>query len=338
MAFSTRALLFGVAACAAATPALAAPDATCAELRGMAAKTYDFLPSKVSSKKRDEKSEQMDRFWSYAKAHSAEATPCLRQMLSEPRPGSYFPIDGSSLLVELDPSAASKTIAAALWSAGDLRDIDAQTWVQTLAAYGREGADVSKAGRRWLTEKDAHYFLAKHGGYEVKAYEGAVFLFGSMDEAQARPTLIEIARDRKHPGRATAIWLLHFQSTREATEALRGIPLDGLPAGAREGVEDHLEAARAPKEAKKPTGQPPPIFTRAALLDALTKRERDDRAAFDGFATNPRFGESGARVLLASDEAQVRRLRRKLIARCNQHALDDYIALSMLLMGMELTN
>lgn len=86
MAFSTRALLFGVAACAAATPALAAPDATCAELRGMAAKTYDFLPSKVSSKKRDEKSEQMDRFWSYAKAHSGWSSSILRRRRRRSRP------------------------------------------------------------------------------------------------------------------------------------------------------------------------------------------------------------------------------------------------------------
>ncbi len=318
-------------AVAAPVPAVPQASATCAELRKMAAATYDFRPSKISAAERSKKGAQMDRLWSFAEAHAAEAAPCLREMLNEPPLNSYFPIDGSSLLVKLDPSASSKALEAALWTEANLEDVDHRTWMQTLAGLGRDGADVSRAGRRWLTEKNVHYFLADHGGYEVTAYDGSVFLFGSMDEAQARPALVDIARDRTHPGRTDAIWLLHFQATPASTEALRTVSLEGLPANARQGVEAHLAAPLAPETPYHTL----PIFTRAELLAALTARERDDRQAFDELAANPRFADSGVQVLLPSDEAQVRRLRRALVARCNQHGLDDYLTLSRLLLGLE---
>ncbi len=322
------------AACVVATPVTASAarpaGATCAELRKMAAATYDFRPSKLTKAQQDAKAVAMDRFWSFAKAHADEAAPCLRVMLTEPRANAYFLVDGSQLLVALAPSASSKALEAALLTDASLEDVDPRIWIQRLAALGRDGADVSKAGRRWLTEKGVGYILPEHGDYKVSADEGATFLFGSMDEAQARPALIGIARDEKHPGRMAAIWLLHLQATHEATEALRAVSLAGLSPGIGKSIGNHV-APPAPEAPYRKL----PIFTRAKLVAALTACEHDDRNAFDELAANPRFADSGVQVLLPTDEPQVRRLRRALVARCNPHALDDYNALSHLLIAME---
>jgi tetratricopeptide (TPR) repeat protein len=306
-------------------------NAACGELARMVDATYGFRPSKLTKPEYDAKAKQLDAVWSYAEAHAAGVKGCLRQMLEEPRPGSYFPIDGSSLLVKIDPTSASRELQARLWTEANLADVDPRVWVETLAHLGVDGVDVSKAGRRWLTEPNLKYELPEHGGYEVTAYDGGVFLFGSMDEALARPALLEIARDVHSPGRLNALWLLLFQATTEAREALRGLPLDDLPAKARDGIAEALAAPAVPETPYKTI----PIFQRAELVSALQARARDEREAFDQLAGQERFADSGAQVLLPSDEVQVRLLRRKLVARSNQHGLDDYIVLSKLLIAME---
>jgi hypothetical protein len=258
--------------------------------------------------------------------------PCLRRMLEEPDASSFFRFDGASLLVKVDPSPASRGLQAKLWNDALLEDVDRKTWVETLAQLGRDGFDVSKAGRRWLTEPGLRYFLDDHGAYEVTPHDGAVFLFGSMEEALARPTLVEIARDAKHPGRPTALWLLLFQATPEAHAALGTLPLDGLPAQARSAVAETLGGGSAPNPTPYKTI---PTVTRNQVIAAFTARARDDRAAYDRLVANPRFVDSAAQVLVPADEAQVRALRRRLVARCNQHGLDDYIVLSTLLQQMQ---
>jgi tetratricopeptide (TPR) repeat protein len=307
-------------------------SAACGELARMVDATYGFQPSKLTKSEYDAKAKQLDAVWSYTQAHAAEVKGCLRQMLEVPRPGSYFPIDGAALLVKVDPTSASRALQARLLTDANLADVDPRTWVETLAHLGVDGIDISKAGRRWLTEPNLKYHLPEHGGYEVTAYDGGVFLFGSMDEAQARPALVDMARDPHSPGRLNALWLLLFQATPGAREALRGLPLDDVPAKARAGI---TEALAAPTPADTPY-QTIPVFTRAELVSALQARGRDEREAFDRLAENDRFVDSGAQVLLPADEVGVRQLRRKLVARSNQHGLDDYILLSRLLMAMQL--
>jgi hypothetical protein len=312
-------------------PAPQAP-AACVELKRLVGTTYNFRPSKVTAAVRTAKGKDMDRVWAFAEAHAAEVVPCLREMLEAPDAGSFFRFDGASLLVKLDPSPASKSLEARLWSDAMLEDIDLRIWVQTLAHLALDGIDVSKAGRRWLTTPGLKYFLPEHGAYEVTSYDGAVFLFGAMDEALARPVLIDIARDPKHPGRLNALWLLLVQATPEAREALRTLPLDGIPAEARSGIAKTI--AGVPPANQTPY-QTIPTFTRAELLSAFAARDHDDRAAYDKLIGDPRFADSGAQVLLPADETQVRLLRRHLVSRCNQHGLDDYIVLSTLLAAMQ---
>ena len=269
----------------------------------MADATYGFRPSKLSEAEQKGRTQDMDRFWAFAQGHPGEAVPCLRQMLAEPRAGSYLPVDGAALLVKLDPSPSSKALQARLLTEASLEDVSPRTWVETLARLGRDGVDVSPAGRRWLSEPALGYSLPEHGAHQVDASAGAIFLFGSMDEAHALPALAEVARDLKRPGRPTAVWLLLFQATPQAREVLRATPVDGLPAEARTAVAAAL-AAPVPRATPYRTL---PLFTRAELLAALDARERDQRRAFDELAAHPRFADSGAQVLLPADEPLVRR-------------------------------
>jgi hypothetical protein len=300
----------------------------CTDLTRMVRSTYTFRPSKLTADEQKAKGQEMDQVWKLAEAHGRALGPCLRNLLEAPGADGFFRFDGASLLVKLDPAPASKALQVKLWSDAQLDDVDLRDWVETLARRGQEGFDVSRAGRRWLTEPGLRYSLTEHGGYEVTAYDGAVFLFGSMDEAAALPTLIDVARDPKHPGRLNALWLLMHQATPEALAALRTVPRDHLPPEPAAALAELL-AERAP-----PAHRTIPGVSRAALLAAFAKRGEDDRADFDRLTAKPRFVEAAGQVLLPSDAPQVRLLRRKLVARCNQHGIDDYILLSSLLASL----
>src|SRR6185437_5279174 len=91
----------------------------CAEFQRMVEATYAFQPSKLSKPEYDVKAKQLDAVWSYAEEHAA-VKDCLRRMLEQSHPGSYFPIDGSSLLVKIDPRSASRALQARLWSDANL--------------------------------------------------------------------------------------------------------------------------------------------------------------------------------------------------------------------------
>src|SRR5262249_32669827 len=153
---------------------------------------------KLSKDEQLAKSKEMDRVWKAAESNPAELLPCLRAALEDPGANPWFQFDGSALLVKLDPSRESKALQVRMWANADFDDVDLRTWVQTLAFRGYEGFDVSAAGARWLANPRLKYYVPEHA-LEVDSHYGSIFLFGSMDEAMARPKLIEMAKDRKHP-------------------------------------------------------------------------------------------------------------------------------------------
>ncbi|MDT7604784.1 MAG: hypothetical protein QOF61_2781 [Acidobacteriota bacterium] len=194
---------------------------SCGDFQRMIKATYNFKPSSLSAAEQSVKSEAMDRVWNSVKANPAELLPCLRKSLEDPNANLWFRFDGSNLLVSLDPSPAAKALLVRNYAAADLDDVDLRVWVTTLARLGMEGVDTSEAGARWLSYPKGRYFLPEHGAYEVKNFEAALYIYGSMDEAQATPALLRIVNQPTHPGRAYALALLTSQATTESLRALR---------------------------------------------------------------------------------------------------------------------
>src|SRR6185503_7757427 len=83
--------------------------------------------------------------------------------------------------------------------------------------------DVSEPADKWLRYPKATYYLPEHGAYKVSKGEGALFLYGSMDEAQATPALLKTIRDPSHPAREIALQVLTSQATPESLRALKSI-------------------------------------------------------------------------------------------------------------------
>lgn len=318
------ALLLSVATCAQAR------QNGCERFARTVKSTYNFKPSRLKDEAESNvKSAAMDRFWETVKADREEMLPCLRAALNEPQSDPWFRFDGSNLLVSLDPSSASKAEQVRQYTAADLNDVHLEVWVSTLAQRGAEGFDVSEAGARWLAYPKAEYYLPQHGAYKVGKTLGAIFIFGSMDEAQATPALLKIAASPDHPGRESAISLLLMQAMPEAVNGLKILNLAGLSPGAQAVLRRHLERPLVITPREKPK------TTRAQFLKAFEDAVKGDWNYFSELVSEVPDGEKDVvAVLRPEDVPLVRRVRRARIAHANPHAAEYYVSFTQILMTM----
>jgi hypothetical protein len=312
-----------------AEPNEAIAPGQCDDLEHQIKATYNFRAGRLSEAQIKAKSAELDIFWDKVKSSPRKLVPCLRHALREEVSDSFFNIDGSNLLVEVDPSPASKALQVRKFIQADLGGADLEYWVRTMARRGVEGFDVSEAGARWLSYPKAKYRMALHGGYPVGHFLGAVFIFGSMNEDLATPVLIRIVNQTDHPNRADALAILTSQATPASFRALQEVNLSGYPPDTQRSI---LEEVTKPK-LLQPRAHPK--LTREENIRAFQGIVDGDYSAFRELVLKAPDGEVDAvATLLAEDIPLLRRARRASIARCNQHAVSDYASFSSILKAL----
>lgn len=306
-----------------------AQDDSCASLTKAIKRTYTFKPSRINEAEQDAKSSEMDKVWNLVKANPIKLTPCLRAALEDPGANAWFRFDGSNLLVEVDPSSSSKALQVLNYNNIDLDDVNLGVWVSTLGFRGAEDFDVSVGAGRWLVYPRAKYFLGAHGGYEVRTLQGAIFLYGSMDEEQATPALTKIVNDLANPGREFAIQILMRQATPEALRALKQINTAGLSGSTQRRLNELLQ------QPTLITPRSSPKTSRDEFIKAFSDIVNGDGRAFEHLVESVPDGERDlVAVLKPEDIPLVRKVRRRIIARANQHAIEFYDAFTEILMTL----
>lgn len=303
--------------------------AQCGDLQRLIKETYNFKPARLSESEKTAKSNAMDRVWDEVKNHRTELLPCLRTALADPNADAYFGFDGSNLLLSLDPSRESKITLVHAYALVDLNDVDLRVWVTRLTGLGVEGFDVSEAADRWLRYPKASYYLPEHGVYEVTPDNGAMFLYGSMDEAQATPALLKIVLNKSHPGREIALRALMNQATAESLQALKQINKAEFSGEAQ----STLTALLTRPQLFQPRAKP--MTSRQEFVTAFEKLLDGDPGPFGNLVSQVPDGEKDVvSVLKAEDLPLVRKVRRLIIARGNQHSIEYYNSFSKILMTL----
>jgi hypothetical protein len=313
---------------------LAEPNETiaqgqCDSFQNTVRNTYNFNPARMNETEIKVQSEKLDVFWNKVRQSRGTLLPCLRKALKEYTSGGFFAIDGSMLLVDVDPSGASKALQVRKFIEANLDGTDLEYWVKTMARRGVEGFDTSEAGAKWLSYPKAKYNLAMHGGFPVDSFLGAVFIFGSMDEDFATPVLLRIANQVGHPHRDDALAILMSQATPASLRALKEVNTAGFPAGTNKSIRELLENP----DLLKPRARPK--LTRAEQLIAFRGIIDGDYSAFREMVMKAPDGEVDAvATLLPEDIPLLRRARRASISRCNQHAVSDYASFTKILWAL----
>ncbi len=280
---------------------------------------YDFKPSAITAEQLRVKAAAEDQFWRDVQEHKAEMVPCLREALENPNADPWFLIDASHLLVMVGPSSESKSMMIRLWENADLRDIPGQRFVQALSKLGAEGYDLSNAAGHWLSS-NARYFLPIHM-MTVGPFEGAIFLYGSMDEAQATPALLKLAHDEGFAKRSEALQLLGLQMTPESLRALKTIELSGLQ---KETVEEVQRVLARPEDI--PAAGTPVAFTRTAVVEAFERFLAGDHRSLLSLQEDERKWADGLTIVLAEgDIPLLRRVRRYRLTFQSDEALEEYM-------------
>ena len=301
----------------------------CTDLQQLVKETYNFKPSRLSEAERTSKSNAMDRVWDAVKKNRSELVPCLRAALIDADVDQFFRFDGSNLLVSLDPSLDSKTSLIRAYSLVDLDDVDLRVWVTQLAALGAEGFDITAPADRWLRYPKATYFLPEHGAYKVTASNGALFLYGSMDEAYATPALLKILAEPAHPGREDALWMLMSQATPESLGTLKQIKPNEFSAKAQASLRSLLTKPQLFQALSKPK------TNRQEFVTAFEKILEGDWGTFSDLVQKVPDGEKDVvAVLKPEDLPLVRKVRRRIIAGGNQHSIEYYNSFTSILMTL----
>lgn len=287
--------------------------------------TYDFDVTHLSTKQKMRLEKTVGEFWTKVSKRKTEFLPYLRSALEGKSPLSgkanvFFRFDGSNLLVQLDPSQASKALQVKVYTGTDLDVVGAERWLVTLVMRGVEGHDVSAAGSRWMTDPKAHFVIPEHGDYAVDNPEGAMFLFCSMNEAQATPVLIRLANRVNFPQRELALYLLAQQLTAPAMEALKKVNTTGLSEEAKANLKELQDSPPVIEPREKPR------ITREEFLKAFDDIiKKKDNHRFLALVDKAEDGEHDAvAVLKPEDVPTIRQVRRYFMLYCNQHGLSYY--------------
>lgn len=322
-----RAFIFGVWAFAAA--AVSAAPSPCAQLAERLHDTYGFRPSKSTRAQADEKSKAMDAVWEAVQQDPEKLVPCLKEALAKPTDDTWFLFDGSQLLVSIDPSRESKQALFDALSRVSLDDVDLRSWVRHASALGLDGFDTTALGKRWLAYPNAKYWLPEHGAYEVDRENGAMFIFGAAEERFATPALAEICRTSMGAPKEIAAQQLMSQATPEALREVVQLDTSGL-------LERTMASRRALLEGPaliSPRKQP--VTTRAELLAAFSAFLAGDEGPFNTLIETVPDGERDlVAVSTPADLEIIRKVRRRYIARNNQHAIEYYNQFTQILMTL----
>jgi hypothetical protein len=306
----------------------AAPDDPCAALNARIDRTYGFRPSALDGAALQKKTEEMDAVWG-AVHHDRALVPCLKAALQRRTPDTWFQMDGSQLLVEVDPSHASKALLLEALRRVPLEDVDLRTWVSLGSSLGADGFDTSELGKRWLSYPKAEYFLPEHGAYRVDRENGAMFLFGALDERFATPALVALSRGSSGEAKDIAVELLMSQATAQALEALAKVDAAGLS--------PKIAASRSAllhgPELIEP--RPHPQTSREQFLRAFSAFLGGDEQPFAQLVEAAPDGERDLVAVAKPEDVDViRKVRRRFIVKNTQHAIEYYNQFTQILMTL----
>ncbi len=302
----------------------------CVEFAQLIKSTYGFKPSKLSKEEQASKSKEMDKVWNAFKAKPKDLAACLEAAIADPKADAFLRFDASNMLMTFAPSDKAKLTQVQAFATVELEDVDPELWVGTIALRGAEGLDTSVAVENWLKvdKARAKYYLVVHGGFEVPWDLAVFFLYGSMDEKFATPSLLKILAQKDHPARDQAIPLLFFQATRESAKALKELNQNSLSAEERTMLGKLLNSPALAPRAK-------PKVTREECVAALQDLGNGKRERFEALIAKEQDCEADmVAVLKPEDMPVLRQARRRNISRANQHVIENHTSFTKVIQGL----
>jgi hypothetical protein len=164
----------------AAGSAIAGPISA-SEFHSKVIELYSFEPQKLDSAQMKAKSDQLDQFWSAAKADPQNTLPLLKRELEDPSNSAFFFYDASKLLLSLSKDRTYQALALRSIAKADLQGIQPADYLRTVHWFAGNDFDVREAAFRILAVPEFKAFIAQHSLTLGQDYSLICMLF-PMDE------------------------------------------------------------------------------------------------------------------------------------------------------------
>jgi hypothetical protein len=328
----------------------------CAPIKAAKEKTYGFKPLDLKEdKEREAKSEAMDVFWELVETNGAQGTSCLRDLLNKEERDGFFLFDGTGLLLSVDPSPESISVAERSLERADISQVDPGGYINIVLLLSGKGVDVGRLARRYLELEKADAFIPAHA-LNVERWMGAVFLYGSMPPEKSDRYLIEALDSKSGETRGAAALALAITMTEPALKQLAAFKgLNDIP----KTYQDHIAEMRMYEPYENP--KTPLLFTREEVLkwiamiphtrqefeEALVREEQYKKTAkgdplhaleedppFLEIGGHTRFVDSAMATLNESDLPAIREARRLALHGVSDESLDEYFAFTAIIQGV----
>src|SRR6202051_1803945 len=194
---------------------------TCADLRAQKEKVYGFHLTQLNETQIDAKSKEIDAYWKQLQAAGPEGVSCLEEMLAAETTHHIFQFDAASFLFQLDKSPESLNLVRDAIVQTDFQETDPANYLSLALELGQRGVNIQSLAARLLLFPNAIIHISEHS-LDLDSDTAALFLYGSMDSAQASKALITHLQAQEAFVRAAAAHLLAEQMTEAAFRALGG--------------------------------------------------------------------------------------------------------------------
>ncbi len=350
-------------------PLLAQKPDPCAAINAAKAKTYGFVPGKLTPKERQAKSVQMDSFWRLAGTDKPTGVQCLRALLNGEKRDGFFLFDGASLLYSLDQSPESAKVVVASLERADMAEVEPSGYLRLLLGLSNAGVDIGPLAARYLQYPTVKTFIPQHA-MDLDRDMGGILLYGSMAPEQEDSYLIAALADKEAYARSTAALLLALNMTEASLKALSTFSgLAELPEDSRKLVQSYrmYEPYKAPASPAKFSREEVLAYIaqfphnkaefRAAMerqeayekqhpelkvneklrdqeLEAAVTKKVQESPPFFGVSGADRFIESAIANLNEGDLPTIREARRRSITGISDEVLGEYFAYSHIIRGV----
>jgi len=124
--------------------------------------TFNFYPSELSRKEKQEKSIQLDSFAKFVLSNKSEYLPILRKELQNYKNNKFFLFDGASLLFRNTKDKNDLQICANAIAKSRLKDLQGSSYLFFTVDLGKNGIDTYGAIENILDYPKFTAFLPKH--------------------------------------------------------------------------------------------------------------------------------------------------------------------------------
>jgi len=342
-----------------------APDAvSCDSIRAAKSRIYGYHIAQLNEEQIDAKSKELDAFWKQVQAAGPDGVSCIRGLLAEEKTDHIFQFDAASMLFPADPSPETRNLIRDSIAQADFQESDPADYLTLAMELGQAGVDTRPLAAKLLLYPNATIHISEHS-LDLDSDTAALFLYGSMDPAQATSALTALLQAPEPFVRAAAAHLLAEQMTDDSFRALS--KWDGLPKIEEDYRRNDIQAILK-FQALNPADYANPKFTREQVLQTIvglphTRKEFDEvmatkGAAFDqqmrdkkatqqqiaqavadstpiyGVADHTAFITSAVATLQPTDFDTIREARRKSLYNVSDESLAEYLAYTQIMIGM----